>query len=331
MKKRIGVLSGGISGERYLSLRSGEHVLSSLRDDGDLELFAIDWEKPKRWVLRDRDMKVLLVKPDLFALLDAGEFDCVYDLFSGKEETDGHIAAIMDLSGIPYAGNNFYASFTGMDKQLTKLLCKEHKLPVLPDFLLLRKGDAIPSPLDGFPGFPLIVKPSLSGSSIGISLVKNRRELDACLELLSGSEYPLLLEKYVKGRELCSAVVFSPAHGKNLCPPVVEISYPGEIFDAECKRNGTYSSRVADIPREVVAELQAMAITLHDSIRANLYTRTDFILDDKGNIWILEINTHPGMGECSILPRQLAEMGIPFGEYIKSLIFHVMDRTESAS
>ncbi len=318
MKKSIGILSGGISCERYLSLRSGRRVLAAAKDA--FVAYVIDWEAKRRWILYDDGMRPKAEAENLLDILKAIPLDCVFDAFSGREEIDGRVAALLDLAGVRYVGNKFYASFTGLDKHLTKMICKEHGLPVLPDAVLERKGDPLPPALAAGAGLPVVVKPSCSGSSDGISVAKDAATLERRLALLGEDAYPLLLEPYVPGREFCASVFFSPAEGRFLAMPVVEVSYPGEIFDAECKEQGTYRVARADIREDIQERMRAAALSLHGLIRADFHTRTDFKLDGNGAIWILEINTHPGLGACSILPAQLALMGLPFEDYVREQI-----------
>ncbi len=325
MKIRVGILSGGISRERYLSLRSGLHVLSALKRNDGIEPYLIDWEGRGRWTLHDGEKRQLASASDLFGILRAKELDCLFDAFSGTEEIDGHIAALIDLIGIPCVGNGFYASFTGMDKQITKLFCADLGLPVIPGAMLRLGDEAAWDALVGSVGFPLILKPNDSGSSCGVSLVKSPDALRRILSQTPELDFPLLAEKYVKGREFCAAVYFSPRDRGLRCAPIVEVLYPGEIFDAECKEAGTYRTVPAEISDEARSRMNGMARRLHAAIRADFFTRTDFIVD-ADDIRILEINTHPGLGECSILPAQLAASGFRFEEYLDDLITYVMER-----
>lgn len=319
-KIRIALLYGGVSNERYLSLLSFENVKRALCEDPDLEVHGVEWASSHRWNYAGPDSGASSTYRSLEELLRDNRFDCVYDLFHGQEEGDGHIAALLDLLGITYVGNGFHASFMGMDKYLTRLVCADRGIPVLPATLLTDRVEPLPADLETIPGFPCMIKPVSSGSSIGVRFIENKECLLAELDRMEAFAYPLLLERYCKGREFCATVVPDVAQCGLPPLPIVQIVYPGLFFDAKTKEDGSYEVVAADIPPAAEAAMRDMAARLHDAIGANVHTRTDLILDDSGAIWVLEINTHPGLSRHSIFTNQLELANFSLKDYLKRLI-----------
>lgn len=319
-KIRVAFLHGGVSNERYLSLRSFENVMGAFVDDPEIEVCGVEWAGAHRWTLTGPAGGEDLSYTSIDELLRENRFDCVYDLFHGQEEGDGHIAAALDLLGVRYIGNCHHASFLGMDKHLTRLVCADRGIPILPAVLLMDKEEPLPADLETTPGFPCMLKPISSGSSIGVQYIENRDRLIAELDLLEASTYPLLLERYCAGKEFCVSTIPDIVRQGMPSLPVVRISYPGRFFDAKTKEEGSYGVSKADIPSAVEGSMRDMATRLHGAIVANVHTRTDFILDASGGIWVLEINTHPGMSQHSIFTNQLEIAGYSLKEYLKRLV-----------
>lgn len=323
----IGLLSGGISGERYLSLESGEYIIKSLSSTGRYNIYRIDWIAPGQWVLFDNNGSEEYVAKSLPELISVIEkhglhLDLLFDAFHGHEEADGHISAVLELVkselGIPFVGNGMYTSFVGMDKMLTNGVFESVGLPVITSFLIQKPSDPIPESVLKTTGFPCIIKPISSGSSLGITLAHSQEELNKALAVAEEKDYPYIIQPFIKGKEYGVAVVGSEDNIKELA--AVEIKYPGEFFDAACKEAGTYHMVRAELPEETLNQLYTLARKAHIIIQATTVTRTDFIIGQDGRIWILEINTHPGLSCHSIVPAQLEASGTSFADFIEELI-----------
>lgn len=325
-KPLVGLLSGGISGERYLSLRSRENLLRVFGQSGKYRVFPIDWVEKNRWVqfdVADPD-KVVAEYADLSELLHACKPDCLFDAFHGEQEIDGRLAGLLDLSGFPYVGNGFYTSFTGMDKIISKMIFEREGIPTPPwfaiekscfhDFRIHRRSLPLP--------YPLILKPKASGSSIGIKVVNDDDSFIAAMESMDDSFYPILVETFVKGRE-CNVGVAGPFKDSSLLvTPVTEVLFSGTFFDADIKKSGAYETRAIKLPKTLNERLIETARMIHTKFRATVITRTDFIVDvENEKINVLEINTHPGLSGCSIFPSQL-EGGM---EAFRRLLERLMD------
>lgn len=315
--RRIGILSGGVSGERYLSLQSGEHIAATLAGTGRYETWRIDWQQSAHWALHAPDGPVSAEFPSLPQLLSALHFDCLLNAFHGHEETDGHIAALLELCGVPFVGNGFYASAVAMDKQLTNLVLGAAGLPVMRGILLEDRA-ALSEEAHAELRFPCVAKPVSSGSSLGVSLSQNSAELASHLESAREQDFPYLVEPFVRGKEYAVAVAGRGNECRGFLP--VEVQYAGEYFSAECKAAGSYRIVQAELPQELCAQLKAYAQEAHRLLRATALTRTDFIVEADGTTHILEVNASPGLSEHSIVPAQLALAGVSFADFLEEMI-----------
>ncbi len=294
-KKRIALLCGGNSPEREVSLKGGQAVKRALLSRGyQVEVFDPPADLPK-------------------LALRAGEFDLAFLVLHGPGGEDGTIQGFLDSVGLPYQGAGVLGSALAMDKALSKLLYRESGLEV-PLATVLQKGE-IPQRV---PGFPLVVKPVSQGSSVGISLVQNERDLLLALKKAFCFEERVLLEEYIAGRELTVAVLGEEAL------PVVEI-IPGEghlFFDYEAKYTPGLTKEIcpASLPEELARKAQEAALLAHKALRLRHYSRTDFILSPDGRLLVLETNTIPGMTETSLLPLAARVAGFSFEDLVEKLV-----------
>jgi len=321
----VGLLSGGMSGERYLSLRSRENILRALRPLGRYRVFPIDRVERHRWLRYDVDdpEKIVGEYSSLQELLRESEPDCLFNAFHGETEIDGRITGILELSGVPFVGNGYYTCFAGIDKVLSKLLFEKAGIPTpswftmdLADFIEFKaQPAALPLP------FPLVIKPGASGSSLGVKLVGDMEEFIRGMEEMEGDFFPILAESYCRGRE-CNIGVAGPFKDSGLfLTSLTEVIFPGKIFDAECKKQGSYRTVPIDVPAALADRMRAAARRIHTIFRATAITRMDFIVDiAREEFTVLEINTHPGLSGCSIFPAQLEETGVRFGDFLSKLI-----------
>lgn len=316
----LGVLTGGISAERYLSLRSGENICETLGNNPKYELYKIDWYALRKWRVLTSDDKIIKEASSLDSILDDMNFTCIFDVFSGQEEIDGHIAAILEMSGIPFVGNSFYTCFTAMNKNITNLILGNSGLPVIPDYIITSKNQKISEEDLRNVGFPCMLKPADSGSSVGMCLARSEKEIYDFLKLIPESYFPYLMEPFIKGKEYNVSVIGSYKEDGLTTLSPIHVCYPGEYFDAKCKEDDTYRMELAELSEDIANKMTEYAIKSHELLRATLVTRTDFIVQDSGKIWILEVNTHPGLSKMSILPATLKLKGISFFQFAEGLI-----------
>jgi D-alanine-D-alanine ligase len=327
---RVAVLCGGISNEREVSLRSGALVAKHLSKrfptavieiatDGQwlLPAYAGDQAVVDSFPLRPlpEQRASEQIEPRRAATL----FDVVFVALHGKYGEDGRVQSILDLSGIPYTGSGVLASALAMNKYLCRRLMEtagvfgpkqllvEASLPESEVLSLVREGI----------GFPCVVKPNESGSSIGISIVHHPDELLAAIREARAEDSAALVDEYVRGRELTCGVLGNT--GSELrALPVVEIMPEHHFFDYYSKYSSVETREVcpAEIDEATDQAVRAASLTVHETLRCDGLTRSDFILGPDGRLLFLEVNTIPGLTEQSLCPKEAAAMGISLEEFL---------------
>lgn len=289
MKKfgKVGVLLGGNSAEREVSLKSGAAVLAALKRQG-VDAHAFD---PAKRSLGDLAM---------------AEFDRVFIALHGRFGEDGCIQGALELMGLPYTGSGVMASAIGMDKWRTKLLWQAAGLPT-PDWALL-EADSDFAAIEKQLGLPIFVKPAREGSSIGMSKVKQPGELKAAYEKAAEFDSLVLAEKFVDGGEFTCAIL----GGQPL--PMIHLVPKNEFYDYEAKylRDDTEYRCPCDLPAEQEKAIQALCLKAFNVVGCQGWGRVDVMLDSKGNPYLLEINTSPGMTDHSLVPMSARVAGIDF-------------------
>ena len=300
---RVALLAGGTSGEREVSLNGAAEVEKAL--------------DPGRFLVRRYDPAC-----DLARLVnDAGEIDFAFILLHGLQGEDGTVQGLLELLGIPYQGSGVLGSAIAMDKHLSKELFRQHGLPVA-DCVVVRPGEAIDlEEIVGRLGLPVVVKPVREGSSLGMTIAGTIDALRAGIEAAQKHDRQVMVEQYVKGREITAAVIGNE-HLTAL--PLIEI-IPGEgfvFFDYTAKYQPGASREIcpAPISPELTRAAQQYALTAHTVLRLRGYSRTDMILDEAGRFYLLESNTIPGMTSTSLLPQAAKVAGISFSQLLDRLI-----------
>lgn len=319
---RVAVLMGGTSDERDVSLSSGAQVAQALREAGH-EVVSVD---TARGALSSADESRLLGSgvhaspPEQRALerLDEGhtvalardpslgDVDVFFLALHGGSGEDGTIQALLDVAGVAYTGSDRLGCSLAMDKEVTKRLLRDAGIPT-PEWL---SGNPTADQVVEELGLPVIVKAAGGGSSLRLLLAHDRVELEAALQAAHGFEDVVLVERYVRGRELTVGVLGEEAL------PVGEIIPEHEFFDYECKYQPGLAQEIfpADIPEELARRLQDLALRTHRALRMRDFSRVDFILDADGSPWCLEANSLPGMTANSLLPKAARAAGISFPE-----------------
>jgi D-alanine-D-alanine ligase len=303
MKKlTLALLSGGISTERQVSIDSGDQVYAAL-------------DKKKYNVVRYDP------KTDLDRLVaDALQIDVALIILHGPFGEDGTIQGLLDLLNIPYQGAGVLGSALSMNKLVSKQLYELAGLPI-PAYLAVKCGESIdPAGCVERLGLPLAIKPATGGSSIGMSIVKKKDELNRALEDAFKHDEVVLIETYIKGVELTGAVIGNE-HLEAL--PIVEIipDKSHEFFDYEAKYTAGVTEEIcpARIDNDLTAMAQDFAMRAHNALFCKGYSRTDMILRGK-ELFVLETNTIPGMTATSLLPQAAAVAGISFSRLLDRLI-----------
>lgn len=290
---KVAVLLGGESGEREVSLKSGEAVLAALHRL-DVDAHAFD---PLNQVLEGLK-----------------EFDRAFIALHGKFGEDGTVQRTLDSMGIPYTGSGVSSSAVGMDKWQTKLQWHADGV-VTPDFELVNEQSDFAA-IEAKLGLPLFVKPSNEGSSIGISKVKNTGELKAAYELAAKADPLVIAEKFIDGGEYTVSILGERAL------PIVRIVPQGEFYDFDAKymRDDTEYLCPCGLSTEKEEAIKLEALEAFQSIGCSGWGRVDFLMDSAGKHYFLELNTSPGMTDHSLVPMAAKAAGISFDELVLEIL-----------
>jgi len=277
---RVAVLMGGPSAEREISLRSGAAALRGLRECG----YAAE---------------AVEVTGRAFTLPPGTE--AVFIALHGEFGEDGEVQAILDGMGVPYTGSGAAASRAAMDKLATKEAFMANGIST-PAYALLQRGDKPQFPL------PAVVKPVRQGSSFGVHLVREPSQMGAALEDAFRYDEQVLVETYIPGREVTVGVLDREVL------PVVEIAAPDGWYGYEAKYTPGRTRYLcpAELPEAIRAEAQRLALAVFDALGCEGVGRVDFRLSPAGGLYVLELNSIPGLTETSLLPKAAAAAGIPF-------------------
>jgi len=286
---KVGVLFGGKSAEREVSLKSGAMVLAALKAKG-VDAHAFD--------PRDRSLDALA----------AERFERVFIALHGRYGEDGTMQGALELLGIPYTGSGVLASALAMDKWRTKLLWQAAGVPTPPYVMLTRETDfrAVANHL----GLPIMVKPANEGSSIGMSKVRRAQDLEEAFALAVNYDDVVIAEKFVEGTELTGGIL------GDIALPLIRLETPRDFYDYEAKY-------LADDTRYIVPcglaadkerEVQELGLAAFRTLGCRGWGRVDLMLDRDGRPWFLEVNTSPGMTDHSLVPMAARHAGIAFEE-----------------
>ena len=294
-KIRVGVLMGGQSAEREISLKTGRAISQALTRRG-YQVIQID------------------VDESLPQQLCKKKVDAAFIALHGPGGEDGTVQGVLDVLGIPYTGSGVRASAISMDKGVTKAVLQVEGIPV-PKGIVLQRGESRSSWSDRLK-FPQVVKPSSEGSTIGVSIVRHRAALNRALRRAYQYGDSAVVESYIDGREVAIAIF----DGEVL--PSVEIISPGGFYDFEAKYQKAETQYLCPAPlsREILRKIQKLALQAYQVIGCAGAARVDFRISPRGKPAILEINTIPGMTERSLLPMAAAQAGIPYDSLVEKIL-----------
>jgi len=303
MKKiTLALLSGGISSEREVSLNSGDQVYEAL----DKNKYDIQRYDPKT---------------DLPRLIDAADkIDIALIILHGPYGEDGTVQGLLDLLHIPYQGSGVLGSSLAMNKAATKLMYEKAGIPG-PPYILYERNDTVDAGACAAElGLPLVVKPVVGGSSVGMSIVRSASDLQAAVEKAFEFDSSVMAEAYVDGIELTGGVIGN----KDLeAFPIIEIipDKAHEFFDYEAKYTAGITQEIcpARIDEELTRQAQSYAKKAHQALFCRGYSRTDMILKGR-EFFVLETNTIPGMTATSLLPQAAQAAGLNFTKLLDKLI-----------
>ena len=288
---RVAVLMGGRAAERQISLKSGAAVLAALHARG-IDAVAID------------------AAEDVMAQLQGGGFDRVFIALHGRGGEDGTMQGALEILGLPYTGSGVLGSALGMDKLRCKQLWQGIGLPTPRYARVDRRSDfmALVREL----GLPLIIKPAREGSSIGMSKVCDPAQLAHAVDQACEVDEVVLAEQWVSGDEYTVAIL----NGEAL--PVIRLETAAEFYDFEAKYESNETRYHCPCGLDEFAErnLQKIALDAFNAIGATGWGRVDVMIDQTGQVWLLEVNTVPGMTDHSLVPMAANAAGVDFEELV---------------
>ncbi len=289
---RVGLVIGGSSAERQVSLNGGRAVAASMvRSKIDHEVF--DGPVP------------------LFAAISMGKVDRVFNLLHGPDGEDGSLQGALQLMKVPFTGADLASSALSMDKVRSKWVWERNGISTPPFMHFGRHEVDYQRALESF-GLPLFVKPTSLGSSIGISRVKCESELDVAVELARSFGSTIIIEKEIRGGEYFAGIL------EQITLPLIRVVTPREFYDytAKYESSETRYHCPCGLTPEMEQALKLQALRAFQLLGASGWGRIDFLLDEQGKGWFLEANTTPGMTDHSLVPQAAAAIGIGFDELV---------------
>jgi len=293
--KKIGVLMGGLSAEREVSLKSGAAVHQALVTRG-YEAVAID------------------VGRDLGMVLDRKKVEVAFICLHGRLGEDGAVQGVLETMGIPYTGSGVLASALAMNKIFAKTVFQASGLAVA-RYRVLKRGESLDLATLGFP-LPVVVKPSQEGSSVGVSIVREEAGIGAAISEAFRYDEEILVEQFIRGREIQVGILADRALG------AIEIVPKKEFYDFEAKYTPGMASHIlpAPLPTDLYRKVLEEGEKAHRCLGCSGYSRVDFLVTDRGECFILEVNTLPGMTALSLLPEIAGGAGIDFQELVERIV-----------
>lgn len=305
---RIGVLMGGPSAEREISLKSGKAVYEALKQSG-LEAVALD-------VATD-------TKEEIINLIKSHNINCAFLALHGCFGEDGQIQEILELLKIPYTGSGVEASRLAMDKIASRRLFETAGLRV-PRYKVIDKSSYDTNlRAHNNLGLPLVIKPAAQGSSIGLSIIDKEEGLDKAVGLAFSFDKKVIVEEYIMGREMTVGIL--DAHAL----PVIEIIPKKTFFDYEAKYQPGMTDYIvpARLDERIAGKLRRVALSADKLLGCFGCSRVDMILNKENLPVVLEVNTIPGLTETSLLPKAAKSCGIEFNELCLKLIRLAYEKT----
>ncbi len=326
---KLGVIHGGISTEHDVSEMSAESVINNL-DKAKYEIHSIYINEYGKWyeIIEGKKEEVY----NIVWLLK--ELDVVFPVLHGIGGEDGTIQGLLEMLNIPYVGCGILASATGMDKIYTKIIFEKAKISQAP-YIYIRKinyeykiiDEEFESKTIDFKEieskikYPMFIKPSKSGSSVGVKKATNTQELKMAIENAGQYDDKILVEQGISGKEVECAILKDK--GEVIASTVGEIQSAEEFYSFDAKYNIPESKTVipAEISKEQIEEVRKLAIKAFNAIDGNGLSRVDFFIEENTNkIYINEINTMPGFTKISMYPKLFENVGIPYSELLDKLI-----------
>jgi D-alanine-D-alanine ligase len=306
--KKIGVLMGGLSGERDVSLRSGQNCLRALLAKG-YRAVPID------------------AVSDVAQRLDAEGVEVAFLALHGRYGEDGTIQGLLEIMGIPYTGSGVLASAMGMNKVVAKKVVLGSGLATPPycQVGMDELSEAAAARIEAALGLPVMLKPVEEGSSLGVAKCADVGTLGSAINQARDSFGAVFAERFVAGREITVGVLQRQGRADTL--PILELVPKNEFYDFEAKYTKGLTEFVlpATLPAEVYANAERLAVGAFEAIGCRGYARVDMMVDGPGVPWFIEVNTLPGMTDTSDLPAQAKEAGLSYEDLVETILLTAVD------
>ena len=292
---KVAVLMGGLSAEREISLQSGNAVLTALQNKG-VDAFAVD------------------VGENIITELDDGNYKRAFIALHGRGGEDGSMQGLLEIMKLPYTGSGVMASSLAMDKLKTKQIWQAMGLPT-PDFTVIDSHESCQQALETL-GLPLIIKPVLEGSSIGMSKVENKEELIPAWQKAQQCGGTVIAERWVEGDEYTAALL------DDQVLPMIKLITSHKFYDYDAKYDADDTQYICPcgLPDERESALAELAKKAFDAVNASAWGRVDFMVDEKNQPWLIEVNTVPGMTGHSLVPMAAKQAGLSFDDLVLRIL-----------
>lgn len=293
---RVGVIMGGISSEKNVSLMTGQEMILNL-DKNKYEIVPIELNDTKELAEKAKNLDIALLA------------------LHGKYGEDGTIQGTLESWGISYTGSGVLSSSLCMDKNISKKIIRYEGVQT-PDWIHLTNLDALNMDEIDRIGYPLVVKPNSGGSSVGVKIVYDKKTLKSAIADVFEWDSEVIIEQYIKGDEITCSIL----NGELL--PIVSIRHRAEFFDYAAKYDdGGAIEEVIQLPTDLNTLVTQAAMTCYQSLKCSVYARIDMIIKE-GIPYVMEVNTLPGMTKNSLLPKSAQSAGISYSKLLDLIIEH---------
>jgi len=302
---KVAVVLGGWSAEREVSLMSGNQVCDALCAAG-VDAVAVDAGK------------------DIASVLMAGEYDRAFLILHGRGGEDGCIQGALDLIGLPYTGSGVLGSALAMDKMRSKVVCSAKDIPT-PDAFMVNTIEEANVAARNI-GFPVVIKPTLEGSSIGVSMVDTADQVGEAFKD-AAKHGPVMIEKRMLGREITAAIISDQSL------PLVSMKAVASFYDYDAKylADDTVYECPVELPEALTQEIQQHALAAFKALGCEGWGRVDFMLDQQQRPHFIECNTAPGMTSHSLVPMAAAAAGMDFTTLCMRILAQTLEQQELAA
>ncbi|MEC0308656.1 D-alanine--D-alanine ligase [Paenibacillus lautus] len=291
---KVGVIMGGVSSEREVSLMTGKEMMAHL-DKSRYEVYPIEINDKRELISKTEGIDIALLA------------------LHGQYGEDGTVQGTLDSLGIPYTGSGVLSSSVCMDKDLSKKLLRYEGLTTADWIMVNSMEELAAADVEGL-GFPVVVKPNAGGSSVGTRIVRDANALASAVEEALRWDRSVMIEQLIEGEEITCPVL----NGEML--PIVSIKPKSEFFDYTSKyEDGEADEQVIELPSELQQRVRAAALQCYKALKCRVYARIDIILKDD-TPYILEVNTLPGLTKNSLLPRSAEAAGYSFSGLLDAII-----------